>query len=272
MKTIVKNSLTAFLFVICGVISLAPNLALAADLSYLTTLVGTDCPIDSYLGILSKSKRESSAQERLNAIRNIKECITFGKINKATEIARNSTSRDAFVTSFAPYHEVDSLLESMGNTATQENNFLGVSFGVAFGFSAGQERVTLADIAADGTIRATKQVKHSPRVVLEAHYYGWCNSGDCKAAISGYGPFFAVVADNNSISSFGLGFMYGWRDNTTGSNSSGFSFGLGAVLDENVTQLADGFVVGQKPPAGETTPKYTTKSAWSPLLIFSRTF
>ena len=110
-------------------------------------------------------------------------------------------------------------------------------------------------------------------MVLESHYYAWClgSRADCNASKQGFGPFFAIVPSNDTIVAFGLGLMHGWRTADT-KDSSGFSIGVGAVLDAEVESLAKGFEVGRPPPPGETTVKTEKKSKWSALVFFTRTF
>ena len=88
----------------------------------------------------------------------------------------------------------------------------------------------------------------------------------------GIGPFLGIVAkDENLISAFGTGVMFGWKDPRRGEND-GWSIGIGAVLDANVNALAEGFEDGEPLPAGETEIRFEEKSRWSALLFFTRTF
>ena len=48
--------------------------------------------------------------------------------------------------------------------------------------------------------------------------------------------------------------------------------GIGAVLDADVTDLADGFVENQPPPGTETEVRFETESRWSAVIFVTRTF
>ncbi len=151
--------------------------------------------------------------------------------------------------------------------------FMGMAFGVGMGFSQAKDRVESAAIAADGTVRVLTREKQSPRVILEAHYYGACRKlQTCNDGTFGFGPFFGIATSSDSaIDAFALGIMFGVKDASAGSNG-GFSLGIGAVLDRKVKTLARGFEEGAKVPAGVVDVVYQTKSKWSPLLMFTRTF
>lgn len=150
---------------------------------------------------------------------------------------------------------------------------MGIPFGLGVGVARlRQERIDGAEIAADGTIRISQRRRSEPRVVLEAHSYGlWCNVSDCTKATRGVGPFFGLAATGNAIEAFALGVMVAWKDKGTNS-ATGFSVGIGVVLDTKVQVLANGFEEGKPLPTGETQIKFETKTMWSPLLVFSRAF
>lgn len=165
-------------------------------------------------------------------------------------------------------------------------DFLGWKFGAALGVSfGGESSVTDAEKAADGTLRAKKTETDLPRVILETHSYKVCEYlGGCKEGNFGIGPFIAAVVSpgNDSLLSFGLGVMFGWRDglfggasptnSSTPADSQGFSIGVGALLDSNVKTLASGYEVGKPLPEGETEIKYQEETQWRFMLIVSRTF
>lgn len=228
---------------------------------------------------LLKPKKENTAFVRLDAAEKFEQCVAFLKSSLAStaaaapeSIAMNTT----FVTqNFAAM--LDKELASLSEPAKGDASFMGMTFGVGIGFSYSRKaRVTDAEVAADGTLRATTTLKEQPRVILEAHYFGngWCGfKSETNAATSGCGPFFGLAASNDTINAFALGLMYGWRaPSPDPANGAGFSVGIGAVLDSAVKDLAPGFEVGKPLPPGETQPKFVTTSKWSPLLFFTKTF
>jgi hypothetical protein len=154
-----------------------------------------------------------------------------------------------------------------------KTDFMGLNFGVGFGLShSDDDIISEAEVGADGNIRATKTQTQEPRVILESHYYGWCHTDACNKGARGLGPFFGIVAkDDKLISGFALGGMFGWK-NPKDDKSDGFSIGLGAMLDSDVTSLAEGFKEGKPLPAGETAVKFEEKSRWAALIYFTRTF
>jgi hypothetical protein len=65
--------------------------------------------------------------------------------------------------------------------------------------------------------------------------------------------------------------MYGWKS-TDPQESTGFSVGLGVILDADGKELAEGYVEGQPPPVGVTTVQLKEESVWSAVLFVTRTF
>lgn len=151
-------------------------------------------------------------------------------------------------------------------------NFLGLSFGVGVGISYSEDDViSEAQLGPGNVIIATKDDTTLPRVILESHYYDWCNSEACRAGTRGIGPYFGIVAKSDKlISAFSAGVMFGWKDTTRG-DQQGFSIGIGALLDDDVKSLADGLEEGKPLPSGETL-RFEEKSRWSAILFFTRTF
>ena len=144
---------------------------------------------------------------------------------------------------------------------------MGLKWGLGFGWSVSKDdAVNDADIV-NGVVREKSNLKQQPRIILEFHKYIGCNSTGTR----GCGPFVAVAASNDNIlSGVGGGVMYGFKEKA--GDSSGFSIGLGAMLDAKVKDLADGFVEGSAPPDGETSIRYVEESRWSLLLFATRTF
>jgi len=155
-------------------------------------------------------------------------------------------------------------------------SFMGISFGVGIGLSwGGFEEISEAQVGAGNVVVVTRRAKQQPRIILETHYYGVCNWFDikrCKAGELGFGPYFGIVAKSDKlISAASIGLMVGFRT-PSGPDSTGFSIGIGAILDDAVPALAAGFAEGQPLPAGETTIRFTQKERWGAILFCSRTF
>lgn len=212
-------------------------------------------------------KRLHPAQERYEAALRFQECIAQVR---GTVLAASGANATAFALSL---QAADELATAKVEESAAETQFMGISFGVGVGISYSEdERISEAEVAANGTIRATKTETQEPRVILESHYYGWCKTPACNEGSFGIGPFFGIVAkDDKLISAFALGVMVGWKD-TKRTDSDGFSVGLGLLLDSDVKSLADGFEEGQPLPEGETEPQFEEKSRWGALLFFTRTF
>jgi len=154
--------------------------------------------------------------------------------------------------------------------ADSETKFMGLTWGLGFGFSfASGDGIDDAEIV-NGIVRVKSQKKQQPRAVMEFHKYLWCNKGFTDGT-RGCGPFVAVAASQeNVLSGVGFGFMYGFKSMAT--DSDGFSIGVGAILDGKVKGLAEGFRKNEAPPAGETIVRTEEKSRWSALVFATRTF
>lgn len=217
--------------------------------------------------IVMGPKSAHPARARLAAVQRLQECVAEVR---SSVVAASGANASAAVLSF---QSTEQLLDKKAAEAGAETDFMGMSFGVGVGVSYSQDKiVSEAEIAADNTIRATKVETQEPRVILESHYFGFCKSARCNEGAFGVGPFFGIVAkDDKLISAFAAGVMVGWKDSKL-TNASGFSVGLGAILDSNVKSLAAGFEEGKPLPAGETAPKFTEKSRWGVILFFTRTF
>lgn len=152
-----------------------------------------------------------------------------------------------------------------------KKSFLGQNFGIGFGISFyDDEIVDDADII-NGVVVAKSKKKEEARVLLEFHALIACNNNR-KSADFGCGPFAAIAAkDNDILGGVGLGWLWSWRNKST-NNGTGFSVGIGAIVDNDVKDLADGFKVGLEPPQGETSIRYTDETKVSYLLFISNSF
>jgi hypothetical protein len=222
-------------------------------------------------------RRSTTAAERYRGALELQQCIAIRKANDLAEVASQlqGDAPRAFATAnlvAERYRAMELEVAPLVSAAKAESEFMGMTFGVGVGVSnSSKERVSAAEVAADGTVRVTSSTKQEPRVILEAHYYGLCRTERCNDGKFGIGPFFGLAATENKIDSFALGLMFGWKDAKLDANG-GFSIGIGAVLDREVQQLAAGFEEGRPLPAGETAVKFETRSRWAPVLFFTRTF
>jgi hypothetical protein len=159
----------------------------------------------------------------------------------------------------------------MATELAAKDEFLGLRWGLGFGWSLGFEDAIEDAELVDQKIRVTDDQTDQPRALFEFHQFMWCNDGG-KNGDRGCGPFFAVAAtSDNVLSGVGAGFAFGWRSKIPTSND-GFTVGGGAILDANVKSLADGFEPDDPLPPGETTIRFEEKSRWSYLIYFTRSF
>lgn len=165
--------------------------------------------------------------------------------------------------------QLDLATESVQQNASA-NQFMGLTWGLGFGYSFGEDEAIDDAVIVDGVVRVKSRKKDQPRAVLEFHRYFWCNNGR-KQLDRGCGPFFAVAASqDDALAGVGVGWMYGRRSSPT--DSEGFSVGIGVILDADIKDLADGFKENQPPPGTETAVRFEEKSRWSALIMFTRTF
>jgi hypothetical protein len=163
--------------------------------------------------------------------------------------------------------------EETEREATSQENFMGLNWGVGFGYSFSSSKAVDQASIVNGIVRVESERKQLPRAFLEFHKYLWCNKdrSDRELGTRGCGPFLAVSATEQKVlSGVGMGFMYGRKAKAT--DSDGFSIGIGVMLDGKVKDLADGFEENQAPPAGETQVRFKEKSRWSGMLFVTRTF
>lgn len=170
-------------------------------------------------------------------------------------------------------HDADmSVLDDDRQKNAADRRFQGLSWGVGFGVSyAFDDIVSEAEIV-NGVVRSVENETQQARIVLETHRYLGCLGGDPQKVKRGCGPFGVVTTGADDIlAGVGFGFMYGWKapDEEKG---TGFSVGIGAVLDNEIRALADGFDDGKPLPSGETEIRFETEARWSALMFFTRTF
>lgn len=224
-------------------------LSLECDLSL------SDPNVRSKMKVSDRAEKASAALQCLNKGRGI-------AIAAASDTEKKAKMKELL----QPY--IDEAIQ-VKQQADAENSFLGLTWGLGFGYSfAGDEMIDDAVIV-NGIVRGKSQKKQQPRLVLEFHRYLWCND-DNKDGTRGCGPFVAVAAtQDKALSGVGMGFMYGMK--AKASDTEGFSIGAGAILDSKVKDLADGFKKDEAAPAGETL-RFEEKSRWSYLIFVTRTF
>ena len=190
-----------------------------------------------------------------------------GYVGSRTEGVSSADIRDVF----QPYFSDAEYVKAKQNS---EKDFMGLNLGVGLGFSrAGHSSVESATIV-NNTVTVTSDKKQQARVFLETHYFieGWCYKKAATTTLTrGCGPFLAVSAtSDNVLKGVGFGWMLGWKPQDT--TKQGFSVGIGAMLDNDVKDLAEGFKAGEPPPAGATTVTLEQKARWSAILFGTRTF
>jgi hypothetical protein len=150
-------------------------------------------------------------------------------------------------------------------------DFMGLSWGLGFGYSFGEEDFIEGAEIANGIVRVTDDKTNQARVLLEFHRFFWCNDKQ-RSVERGCGPFVALAATSDDVlKGVGVGFMWGWKSKDP-TRSEGFSIGIGAILDNDVKSLADGFEENQPPPPGETVVRFKNEARWSGLVFVTRTF
>jgi hypothetical protein len=148
--------------------------------------------------------------------------------------------------------------------------FQGLKWGVGFGFAISSGDLITEAAVVDGVVRATKDESERAIAILEGHNYLKACQGD--GAKRGCGPYLGVIADSNDVlAGVSLGFMFGWKSEQDPS-SQGFSIGLGALLQNDIKDLADGFSENEPLPPGESDVRFVEKGRWSAVLFATRTF
>lgn len=197
--------------------------------------------------------------DRLEAARKYRTCILLSDDRQSAEIyglKSNPTTLEA--------QEQVEQLES-------QQSFLGQNFGVGFGVSFYDDEIVNDAEIVNGIVVAKSKRREEARVLLEFHTLIACSNGR-KSGDFGCGPFAAIAAkDDEILGGVGLGWLWSWR-NKNSDNGTGFSVGIGAIVDNDVRDLADGFRVGSAPPAGETSIRYTDETKVSYLLFVSNSF
>lgn len=214
---------------------------------------GDDC---DWLNAKAQDESETISS-RLDAAKQYRTCIANENANGAQAL---------FLFKSTPM-AVDA--EEQVQSLEGKKSFLGQNFGVGFGVSFYDDEIVDDADVVNGIVVAKSKKREEARVLLEFHTLIACKNGK---ADFGCGPFAAIAAKNNDIlGGVGLGWLWSWR-NKAKTDGSGFSIGIGAIVDNDVRDLADGFKVGEALPDGETAVRYTDETKASYLLFISNTF
>jgi hypothetical protein len=117
--------------------------------------------------VLLQPKDQTTAFERLEAARTFDNCVKFAESHLRSSAATHAGDLSA---SLASTTVVQSLLkpaiqEALVSLLEAQNDgsFMGMTFGVGIGFShSRKDRITDAEVAADGTLRAKTRVRQDP--------------------------------------------------------------------------------------------------------------
>lgn len=217
---------------------------------------GNEC---SYLNSIAQDKSRK-VDERYEAAKQYKSCLF--------SIANPENSQEIFAIKSTPFvQEAEAQEEELGGV----KKFLGQNFGVGFGVSFYDDEIVDDADVVNGIVVAKSRKREEARVLLEFHTLIACTNGGTSTDF-GCGPFAAIAAKNDDIlGGIGVGWLWSWR-NKSSNDGAGFSIGIGAIVDNDVKDLADGFEVGSVPPNGETVVRYTDETKASYLLFISNTF
>lgn len=220
---------------------------------------------DSSLGV--RTKDFELEDELANAI--VKQrCIVLKMGAMSLFAAQNGSPAEALAVKQA----ADQIVKAQSEEVEEKKSatdFMGLTWGLGFGVSfSGDDNITAAEVV-DGKLVVTEEKKQLPRAVLEFHNYLWHK----KAAfgLTGWGPFVAVTGTKDDVLE-GVGFGGMWGVKGADADNTGFSIGVGAILDAGVKDLADGFNEGEALPEGQTAARFEEKSRWSGIVFVTRTF
>ena len=215
---------------------------------------------------------ETRVFERKRQLGILERCVAEARQNRVLALtASGETARSSLEQTDALYAGWETLIADAKATNKAASQFQGMSWGVGFGISYAFDDIVSEAEVVDGVIRSTKDETLAARIVLETHRYMLCNKGREQATF-GCGPFGMVATGlEDVLAGVGFGFMFGWKSPDP-QKGTGFSLGLGALLDNNVSSLADGFEENAPLPPGETAIRFESKARWSAVLFFTRTF
>lgn len=211
-----------------------------------------------------KSEKDAANKARFSNKVDLKERIDTAKALENCELsALINSDKSNFQDNKMAYDLSKAQTENAKKDALFADNNFGIGFAISF---PSKKTVDNADIVNDVVVASSIR-KNQARVILEFHTLEWY-----VTETSGFGPFAALVSEeDNAISGIGLGVLWSKKSLAKDDNSA-FSIGIGAILDNEVKDLADGFEVGKAPPTGETSVRYTTESQTSLMIFVSNNF
>lgn len=174
--------------------------------------------------------------------------------------------------------------QTTGSRAKDIQSFFGNNFGVAIGISRalGTHPIDSASVV-NGIVRVEDSRSTRPLIAFEAHRYMYSGSTSNDTRAFAHGPFVSVqtASDSSSLTSFGVGWMFGWSDPIGSGKKStvdgeqqhslmGWNLGIGIMLDSQSKRLGDGLHANQPLPSGESQIRYKTTSGKSLFFIVSR--
>lgn len=164
-----------------------------------------------------------------------------------------------------------------GSSETPEREFAGINFGIGISLThdtGSNDRVESAILDGNGIVRVSKDQNDIARVMLETHYFfepdkgGRSFLGLTPAGTWGHGPFVALQPGTDEIiEAIGIGWMFGFRRNPTGSES--WNLGFGVVVDPSVRILGDGVRENRVLPANEEQIRFKETSQVGYFLLAS---
>ena len=225
----------------------------------------------------TKLDSKANIDERLAWTRSVKECLKASMATLQTTAAANPAALGPAVARQNLTAAMLAEVEEKEDALVGEKDFIGLKWGIGVGYSHGFDEIVDEAEIIDGVVRVKKDLTEQPRVIFEFHNYRWCHrkgrsDGDDLPIKTGCGPFAAVATrDDKVVSGVAAGWMYGWKTGT-GTDASGFSVGVGVILDSGGKVLGDGFKDGEAPPVGATEVLLKEKSVASGVIFFTRTF
>tara|TARA_Y100001001_G_scaffold108583_1_gene106286 strand:+ start:6754 stop:7653 length:900 start_codon:yes stop_codon:yes gene_type:complete len=220
-----------------------------------------------------RSKNTMSVDERAEELKKIEWCDDLRAEEARLEAPINVYGFSAYNSSpLPPDPRQDQVVEDERKRVNASIDFLGLSWGLGFGFSWSEDDAVDEATIVNGIVRASSNKKEQPRLVLEFHrFMPWFCNADRTDEDFGCGPFVAVASRSEDLlGGVGMGWMWGFKSKP--SDSAGFSIGVGAILDGDVKDLADGFEDGKPAPNGENDVRFVEESRWSALVFVTRTF
>lgn len=211
-----------------------------------------------------------TVRERYEAAVTYERCLTRG-LTGGTGFKLNDEMMEPSAMSPIMLRELLEEARERKIEAENELTFKGMKWGLGLGWSISDGDVVEDAALVNGVIRATVTRNEQAKVILEGHHYIACDRNG-KNGQRGCGPFVGVVADSDDVlDGVALGWMFGFKSKKP-QTDNGFSIGIGALLENDVRDLADGFHDGEPLPAGETEIRFIEEGRFSLVVFATRTF